>query len=129
MFDHSCPHKFARVPQEGDRVQGCESVCRGVVGIPLFEKSLLASWFQSVLVVGVLVSWFQSFLVPWVQRFLVSKFQRFLASWLKNVKVHWFQSCKIYLMCCWKILVPYYHVSISCFQEDIGPISKISRIY
>ena len=49
------------------RVQGCESVCCGVLGIPLLEKFLgfwfLCDWFLGFLVFGVLGSCFFRFLV------------------------------------------------------------------
>ena len=52
--------------------------------------------------------------------FLVSKFLGF------NWFVQSFKDSKI-ISCFWKILIPYYQNSISCFLEDIDPIFKIFK--
>ena len=52
----------------------------------------------------------------------VSKFQSFHASKIQSFKGSQFQRYKNASNVCWKILIPYYHISISCFLEDIDPI-------
>ena len=47
-----------------------------------------------------------------VQSFLVSWFQSFLASWFQHFK---------------DSLIPYYQLSVSCYQEDTDPIFKIPK--
>ena len=129
----------ASCPLRGGLLQGWESVCWGVVGIPLIENrkvswflgflgywflSFLASWFLGFLVswfLGLWVTWFLSFLVSW---FLASLFQRFLVSWLLG-----FFALKIHLMLCWKILIPYYQLAISFFWQILIPYSRCWRIY
>ena len=49
--------------------------------------------------------------VSWLLIFLVSKFPSFKDSKTFNIL--------------WKILIPYYHISISCFLEDFDPIFQI----
>ena len=111
---------FARVPQEGGRVQRWESVCWGVLGTPKVCRFLgflgywfsvscflvlgvsvskflgfLVSSFQSFLVslsLGILVSWFIGFLVPWFIGFLVSWFLDLLVYWFLGFKISWFRS-------------------------------------
>ena len=100
-----------------------------------FER-FLASWilgvwffcfldigFLGFSVYGFLISWLLDLSVSWM---LIS----FLVSWLL---VSWFQSL---LVSCFKktlqhfskTLVPYYHISISCFLLiDLDLISKISK--
>ena len=95
------------------------------------------SWF-----VGFLVSWFLGFLVTWVSwfnflvswslsfrflGFLVSSFLGFLVSWLLGVLVPWFLGFKVSKMqrtfnVFWKIMIPHYTSSISCFRKTIDPI-------
>ena len=68
--------------------------------------------------------------VDWFIGFLVSGFLGFKVSRLFGFTVCWFQSfkvSKIYLMFRWKILVPYYKMSISYCSIDVGPILKISK--
>ena len=89
-------HSASLMPQEGGRVQGWESICWGVRGF-------FASWFRNFLVskfLGFLDSGFLGLLVSTCLGFLVSKFHRFTNS---NVNI------------VWKMMVPYYQNSISCF--------------
>ena len=68
----------------------------------LYSKTVLVSWL-----LGFKVSWFLDFLVPWCfgfQSFLVSKLQSFQVS-----------------------MITYYQNSISCVQEDIDPIPRLSK--
>ena len=55
---------------------------------------------------------------------LVSWLLGFLVSWFRSFE---FQSFNISLKLCWKVLIPCYHNSISCFLEDIDPIFKIFK--
>ena len=61
-------------------MQGWESVCFGVVGLPLLEnkEGFLVSWFLVLFFVGFLVSLFLGFMLF---GFLVSKFLGFKVSW------------------------------------------------
>ena len=53
------------------------------------------------------------------------KFLGFLASWLQSFKDSKYQkSFNVY----WKILIPHYQISISCFLKEIDPIFKIFEI-
>ena len=79
-------------------------------GDSLTWKSLLVYWFQSFLVSDLWVSGFLGFLVSWFLSFLVSWFQRVLV-----LKFLGFKESKIY------------QLSISCFQEDFDPMSKILK--
>ena len=65
----------------------------------------MVSWF-----LGFKVSWFLDFKVSWFQSFLVSKFLGFNASWFLGFKVS-----------------EIYQIAISCFLEEIDPISKIFK--
>ena len=91
-------------PQKRPGLQGWESVCWGVLGIPLLEnrKGFLVSWFLVSLFQGLLVSWFLSFLVYyflavlvswflgfWFIGFVVSKFQRFVKLSLHVFDKYW----------------------------------------
>lgn len=49
----------------------------------------------------------------------VSKFRSF--------KVSRFQSFKNAFKACWKILIPYYHISIACFPEILIPYWRCSK--
>ena len=71
----------------------------------------LVSWFLGSLVSWLLVPWFSG---SWFLGFLVSKFLGLLVSK--------FQSSK-------DSMIPYYQTSISCFLENIDPISKIFKQY
>ena len=64
---------------------------------------------------SILVSGFQSFLAVRFQSFLVSGFQSLLVSKALGFKIIGFKVSKIHQM------------SISCFLEDIDPISKVSK--
>ena len=88
-------------------------------GIPLTEKDsrfvgVLVSWF--LVCFCLLVSWFLTFFVL-VSKFLGFRCFCFFASKLLSSKVSKFQ----------KTLVLYYHMSMSCFLEDTGPISKVFK--
>ena len=82
-------------------VQGRESVCCGVLGIPLLENE------KGLRCLGFLVSRILEFLVSWFQSFLVSRCRRRFKK---------------------SFGVPYYQIPISCFLIDIGLISKIFKI-
>ena len=87
------------------------------------------SWF-----LGFLVSWFLGFLVSWFLGvwflgfvffgFLVSWF---MASWFLGFEVSKFQRFEI-IQCFWRMLVPYYQISMSCFLVDDDLISKLFKI-
>ena len=87
-------------------------VFRFLVACFLFFVGFLVSWFHSMWVsrfLGILVSSFFLVLVPWFQSFLV-----FNISETFNV--------------CWKILIPCYQISISCFFIDIVFIFKMFKM-
>ena len=69
------------------------------------------------------------FVVSWLVPFLVPSFLGFLDSWIIGVLVSWFQSFKDSkaFNICWKRLIPYYQISISCFLKDIDPVFQISK--
>ena len=62
-------------------MQGWESVCRGMVGMPLLENKRVSRFL------GFLVSRFLGSLVSWFLGFLVSDFLSFLISWFLGHKV------------------------------------------
>ena len=101
-----CRASFPSCPSELMKLHGWESVCSGVLGIPLLEKVF---WLLGFLVscVSFLVS-FLSFL-----GFLVSKSLGFLASTFQS-----FQDS----------IIPYYKFSISCSLIDIDLTSKNFKI-
>ena len=103
-----------RVPQEGGRVQGWESVW-GVLGIPLLGK---VYW-----VVGFLASWF---LVSW---FLVW----FVVSLFRSFEVHRFhQSFLDYLCFVSKFIgfkVQKIEIDIYCVWQIVDPVLKTSEHY
>ena len=73
---------------------------------------------------------FQRFLVSWFLGFLVSLFLGFNVCWFLGFlvsKLQDFQRLKMELTFFLKIVFLYYHISISCFLEDIDLISKISK--
>ena len=45
----------------------------------------------------------------------------------QSSKVPRLQSFKIICCFCWKILIPHYHIYISCFLEDIDSVIKFSK--
>ena len=65
-------------------------------------------------------SGFLGFLVSQFLGFKVSRFQSFLVSKLRGFKVAWFLGFDV-------LMFPYYQNSISCFLEDIDPVSKIFK--
>ena len=69
----------------------------------------LVYWFLGFGNIGLLVSWFVGFLVF-----------GFLVSWFLGLQVSWYLNHKVPKIC---------HKTISCVQEDIGPIRRISRFY
>ena len=78
--------------------------------------------------IGLVVSWFRGVLV-YVVFFVVLLIFNFVVSCcsgFKSFKVSEIQRFENHLMFL-KILIPYYQISISCFQEDIDPISKIFK--
>ena len=84
---------------------------------------------------GVVVSWFRSFLVSNLLGFVVSEFLGFLLFWFLGCKVSWgrsllFSKCPGFLVS--KFLgftvSEVHHGSISCFLDDIDPISKMIKM-
>ena len=69
--------KLPRVPQEGCRVQGWVSVCRGVLGIPLLEKEKLLGFKVTKI---------------WSSKASKTKFQSFEATKCQSLKISQFQS-------------------------------------
>ena len=61
-----------------------------------------------------------------VSRFKVSLLLGVKASKFRRFKVSKFQE---FIQCLGKILIPYYHIPILCFLEDIDPIIKIFQTY
>ena len=76
---------------------------KGCWGMPLLENEKVYR-FLGFLVFGFAVSKFLGF--------VVSCFQSFLVSWFHNFK---------------DSMIPYYQISIPCFQEDIDPIFEIFK--
>ena len=109
---------------------------------------LMVLWFYGVMFLwfySVMVLWFYSFIASyvWCYGFMVSGF---MASWLMvlwlygfmldgfivlslcrfhGLKVLWFYSCIVQ----WFYISRSYQMFISCFQDDIDPISKIFEIW
>ena len=86
----------------GGLVQGWESLCWGVEGIP---------WIENI---GFFVSWSLGFKVPKIQSCKISNIQRFKQQ---------YNSFNVF----WQILIICYQIFISCFVEDIDPILKIFK--
>ena len=68
-------------------------------------------WFYGLWFYGFMVSWFYGFMVLWFYSLI---FYCLIVLWFYGFLVFWFQA--------------FYQVSISCFQVDIDPISKIFNI-
>ena len=106
------------------QVQGWDSVCWGVLGIPLVENKkglrLLVFCFKDCMVV-----WLSAFMV-----FIVLWFQDCLVSWFYRCMVLWFCSC----MVLWFIVLWCYgfknftKLHISYFRAGIDLISMIFKI-
>ena len=73
--------KIPRAPQEGGMVQGWESVCGGVLGIPLLENKQFLT--------------FQSFKAARCQSFKVAKLQHFKKRHFEVSAVPTFQTSKL----------------------------------
>ena len=122
-------------------MQGWESVCWGVLGIPLLEKHFRVSWFSLFrfwfLVLWMTVVWlcdllFYGFTVLW---FCGLWFYGLMVLWFHGVIVLWLYGCMISWFYSFIVLWLYgflvskmCQVSIPCFQEDIGPVSKFFKI-
>ena len=103
MFDHSRPLSSCVSPKRPD---GCKGGSGHVKGRDQF--------------LGLLVSWFFGFSVSWFLGFLVSKFLGFKVSWFQSCLVYWLQGFQV-------SMIPYYQNAISCFLEDIDPISEFFK--
>ena len=105
---------------------GNKNIEVGCKGGSRYVEGQGASWFLGFLVpwfLGSLVSQFLGFVVSWFIGFLVSWFLGFRVSWLLGsrvacYKVSWFLGFKVSKIC---------QMPISCFLEDIDPISKIVK--
>ena len=97
-------------------------------------------WFMGCLVLkclGFLVSWFLGLLLSWCLGFLVSWCLSFLVSIVLASKLLCFLVSKFLGLKVWKFqhlfnfslgdIVPYYQISISCFQEYVGSVSEIFK--
>ena len=95
--------------------------------VPLLENktSFLVYWLLGFLFFRFLAFWFLGVWASSILGFLVSSFLIFGFLGFKVSKIQSFQ--KAFLMFGWKILILCYHISISCFLEDIDPIFEISR--
>ena len=81
--------------------------------------STLGLMVYGFMVLMVMVLWFYGFMLLWLYHLMNLWFYSVMVLWFDGFVVLWFHVCMFCKKC---------QLSISCFQEDIDPVSKLSKI-